>query len=173
LTIWAVFTRMEAMPYLIDGHNLIPKVPGLSLDAVDDENQLVQLLQEFCRISRRQVDVYFDLAPAGQSGKRKLGTVAVHFVRAGGTADQAIAQRLRKMGRSARNWTVVSSDLQVQASARQAGAQALSSESFASLLMAMLSQTTASETKPGDAGLSPEEIEEWLALFRSKKKDSP
>ena len=38
------------MPYLIDGHNLIPKVAGLSLKAVDDEMQLIELLQEFCRI---------------------------------------------------------------------------------------------------------------------------
>lgn len=164
---------MEGMPYLIDGHNLIPKVPGLSLDAVDDENQLVELLQEFCRISRKQVDIYFDQAPPGGSGRRKLGTVAVHFVRVGSTADGAIAQRLRKMGRSARNWTVVSSDLQVQASARQAGAQTLSSESFTSLLLATISNSAADESKPGDADMSPEEVQEWLTLFNSKKRRAP
>ena len=37
------------MPYLIDGHNLIPKVRGLSLQSMDDEMELVELLQEFCR----------------------------------------------------------------------------------------------------------------------------
>lgn len=157
------------MPYLIDGHNLIPKIPGLSLGAVDDENQLVELLQEFCRLSRKQVDVYFDRAPAEQSGKRKLGTVAVHFVRTGSTADQAIARRLGKMGRSARSWTVVSSDLQVQASARQWGSQVLTSEAFASQLLAALSVKSAGGSKSGEAALSPDEVEEWLALFKSKK----
>ncbi len=160
---------MGGMPYLIDGHNLIPKLPGLSLDAVDDENQLIELLQEFCRISRKQVDVYFDKAPPGQGGKRKLGTVAVHFVRAGSTADQAISTRLRKMGRSARNCTIVSSDHQVQAAARQSGAQILPSEGFARLLMSTLSQPGTGESDPGDAALSPEEVQEWLDLFNSKK----
>jgi predicted RNA-binding protein with PIN domain len=163
---------MGAMPYLIDGHNLIPKLPGLSLDAVDDENQLIELLQEFCRISRKQVDVYFDKAPAGQSGRRKLGTVAVHFVRAGSTADQAISTRLHKMGRSARNWTIVSSDLQVQAAARQAGAKILPSEAFARLMMSTLSRTDSPKSKPGDAGLSTEEVQEWLDLFNGKRGDS-
>lgn len=160
------------MPYLVDGHNLIPKIPGLSLDVIDDEIQLVELLQEFCRLSRKQVDVYFDNASPGQSGKRKLGIVAVHFVRAGRTADQAIGDRLRKMGRSARNQTVVSSDHHVQASARQAGAQPMSSESFANLLMKTISRSNAGESETGDTVLSTEEVEEWLTLFKSRQGGS-
>ena len=50
--------------YEVDGHNLIPKV-GLRLDSFDDEMELVALLQEFARLHRRQVEVYFDGAPAG------------------------------------------------------------------------------------------------------------
>jgi hypothetical protein len=34
------------MPYIVDGHNLIPKVPGLNLQDMEDELQLVELLQE-------------------------------------------------------------------------------------------------------------------------------
>lgn len=162
---------MVAMPYLIDGHNLIPKIPGLSLDAVDDENQLVELLQEFCRISRKKVDVYFDHAPAGQSGKRKLGTVAVHFVRAGSTADAAIAQRLRKMGRSARNWTVVSSDLQVQASTRQAGARSMSSEEFVDLLTRTARKDSIEGAESRDINLTDEEVQDWEAIFGSGEGD--
>ncbi|MBP1702274.1 MAG: hypothetical protein H6Q38_1381, partial [Chloroflexi bacterium] len=41
------------MPYIVDGHNLIPKIPGLSLRAIDDEMQLIELLQEFCRVQRK------------------------------------------------------------------------------------------------------------------------
>ena len=36
------------MPYLIDGHNLIPKL-GLRLESLDDEMELIAILQEFCR----------------------------------------------------------------------------------------------------------------------------
>jgi uncharacterized protein len=118
------------MPFLIDGHNLIPKL-GLSLRSVDDEMELVARLQVFCRVERRQVEVYFDGAPAGQVGARKFGSVTAHFVRSGTTADAAIASRLKKMGRDARNWTVVTSDRRVQSEARNAGADVVSSDVFA------------------------------------------
>lgn len=40
------------MPYLIDGHNLIPKL-GLRLDSMDDEMELVAILQEYARLERK------------------------------------------------------------------------------------------------------------------------
>jgi predicted RNA-binding protein with PIN domain len=153
------------MPYLVDGHNLIPKA-GLHLDSFDDEMELVAILQEFARLHRRQVEVYFDGAPTAQAGTRVLGTVKAHFVRAGTTADDAIARRLKKLGRAAKNWTVVSSDRQVQAEARTARAEVLSSEEFARLLY----QTPRVENnKPAaDRKVSPTEVDEWLKLFNSK-----
>ena len=153
------------MPYLVDGHNLIPKV-GLRLDSFDDEMELVDLLREFSRLHRRQVEVYFDGAPAGQAGTRGMGTVKATFVRAGTTADAAIARRLKKLGRAAKNWTVVSSDRQVQADAREARAEVLSSEGFARLLQ----QTPRVEnSKPAqDRKVSPAEVDEWLKIFGSK-----
>jgi predicted RNA-binding protein with PIN domain len=153
------------MPYLVDGHNLIPKA-GLHLDSLDDEMELVAILQEFARLHRRQVEVYFDGAPAAQAGTRVLGTVKAHFVRTGSTADAAIARRLKKLGRAAKNWTVVSSDRQVQADARAAHSIVLSSEEFAR----MLQQTPRLETgKPTvDRTVSPTEVDEWLKIFSSK-----
>jgi uncharacterized protein len=115
------------MPYLIDGHNLIAKTPGLSLQAFDDENQLIELLQDFCRTRRKPVEVYFDNAPVGQAAVRRFGQVTAHFVRQGSTADAAIHRRLVRLGKSAGNWTVVSSDRAVQTAARLAHAQVLSS----------------------------------------------
>ena len=50
------------MPYLIDGHNLIPKIPGLSLEMLDDEDRLIELLQEFARVRRQRIEVFFDQA---------------------------------------------------------------------------------------------------------------
>jgi predicted RNA-binding protein with PIN domain len=157
---------MTDMPYLVDGHNLIPKV-GLRLDYFDDELELVAILQEFARLHRRQVEVYFDGAPADQAGTRSLGTVKVHFIRAGTTADAAITRRLKKMGRAAKNWTVVSSDRQVQSEARGARAEVLSSDEFAHLLH----QTPRRESsKPAaDRKVSPAEVDEWLKIFDSKR----
>jgi hypothetical protein len=41
------------MPYLIDGHNLIPKL-GLRLDSMDDEQELIAILQEYARLERKK-----------------------------------------------------------------------------------------------------------------------
>ena len=101
------------MSYLIDGHNLIPKL-GLRLNSPDDEMQLIGILQEFCRLQRREAEVYFDGAPVGQAHTQKVGIVTAHFVRLGTTADSAIKNRLEKLGRGARNWIVVSSDREVK-----------------------------------------------------------
>jgi predicted RNA-binding protein with PIN domain len=149
------------MPYLIDGHNLIPKL-GLRLDSMDDEMELVAILQEFCRLERRQAEVFFDGAPAAQAGSRKLGAVIAHFVRLADTADNAIRRRLKYLGKSAKNWTVVSSDRQVQAEARAAHAEVTSSDAFA----AMLKQSRGSAPKPNsERNLSAKEVEDWLKLF--------
>ena len=118
------------MPYIVDGHNLIPKV-GLRLNAEDDELALVEMLREFCRVKQTRVEIYFDGAPPGSANTRKFGYVTAHFVRQGRTADDAIRARLRKMGKSAKNWIVVSSDREVQTSARAAQAKRISSAEFA------------------------------------------
>jgi len=154
------------MPYLIDGHNLIPKL-GLRLDSMDDEMELAAILQEYCRLERKQVEVYFDGAPTPHAGTRKLGTVTAHFVPLGTTADDAIRRRLRRMGKSAKNWIVVSSDRQVQAEARVVKAEVISSDAFAK----QLKQARASAPKPADdRKLSQQEVDDWLKLFKEDRK---
>ena len=152
------------MPYLIDGHNLIPKL-GLRLDSADDEMELITILQEFCRAEQRQVEVFFDGAPSSQAGTRKRGAVTARFVPLRDTADNAIRSRLKQLGKSARNWTVVSSDRQVQAEAHSAHAEVISSEVFA----AILKQARDSAPKPdSERKLSPKEVEDWLKVFEER-----
>jgi predicted RNA-binding protein with PIN domain len=153
------------MPYLIDGHNLIPKVPGLSLQALDDEQQLIEMLQEFCRVRRKQVEVFFDNAPPGGVRARNLGQVIARFVRQDSTADRAIADRLKRLERSARNWTVVSSDQAVQAEARAAQARAMPSEEFAGLLREALDESRRDPGARAETGMSAEELQDWLDQF--------
>jgi predicted RNA-binding protein with PIN domain len=153
------------MPYLIDGHNLIPKL-GLSLRSVDDELELVHRLQTFCRLQRRQVEVFFDGAPPGQDGRRAFGSVTAHFVRAGTTADFAIRARLKKLGRAAQNYTVITSDREVQAAARAAGAAVVASDEFARQVIEVLRAGSAVGSK--EQGMSKSELDEWLTLFRDK-----
>ncbi len=155
------------MPFLIDGHNLIPKL-GLRLDSMDDEMELIAIVQEFARLERKsQLELYFDGAPPPHAGTRSLGTIKAHFVPLGQTADNAIRDRLRKLGRAAKNWTVVSSDREVQVNARAAHAEVVSSEEFAGML------TRTGERSPKskkDKKLSPQEVDEWLTIFNQHRR---
>jgi hypothetical protein len=157
------------MPYLIDGHNLIPKL-GLRLDSFDDEMELINRLNEFCRLTRKaQVEVYFDNAQPGHAEARRVGMLTAHFVRKPLIADEAIRLRLQKLGRAAKNWSVVSSDHGVQNSARAAGAKVISSDEFAGNVIAVLHSAPAPlEPK---AGMSERELDEWIKLFRDGRGD--
>ncbi len=154
------------MAYLIDGHNLIAAVPGIHLDAVDDEMQLIQVLGGFCRQRKKRVEVFFDNAPAGQPRTRKYGMVTAHFIRQGRTADQAIIARLQQIGRAASNWTVVTSDREVQAAARGARAQLIPSQDFARQLEASPAPQSASPETDPNLEVSDDEVADWLKAFK-------
>lgn len=152
------------MPYIIDGHNLIPKIPQISLRDLDDEDQLVSLLQEFCRIRRKHAEVFFDNAPPGTAGVRNFGMVIARYIRQGDTADMAIRRKLKRLAGEARNWTVVSSDHDVQRSARSVRAKILSAETFAEQVLAALEGIPAMDQDIGD-GIGPQDVETWMQLF--------
>jgi predicted RNA-binding protein with PIN domain len=155
------------MPYLIDGHNLIPKIPGMSLRALDDEEQLIELLQTYARLSRQKVEVFFDKAPVGQARAKKLGMLVVRFVSAGRTADEAILAQLMRLGKEARNWTVVSSDHRVQTDAKALLAKVMPSEGFVKQLLSA-GQGTSDTKQDDEVRLKEGEVEEWLNLFNSR-----
>jgi uncharacterized protein len=152
------------MPYLIDGHNLVPHILGLNLQEIDDEEQLIALLQVFCRVRQTAVEVYFDGAPAGHIGMRKYGNVKAHFIRRGQKADDALASRLYKLGKEAANWTLVSSDHWVQAQGRGCRAKVTDSEEFARILADVITQNAASQTASSEI-LGAEEVNHWLEEF--------
>lgn len=156
------------MQLIIDGHNLIPHLPGINLSDLDDEEKLISWLMRYCRIKRSKAFVFFDQAPPGFSGVRSHGAVKAHFVRQGRTADDAIKVHINKLGRAVRNYTVVSSDRMVVAAARSLHAEVMSSDAFAKELMD-LSEPKA-KNDPGSKLLSPEEVEDWERLFKTQKR---
>jgi predicted RNA-binding protein with PIN domain len=153
------------MPYLIDGHNLIPKM-GLRLDSFDDELDLLMRLQEFCRVRRARAEVYFDGAPPGQASTRQAGMVTARFVRQGSSADAAIEARLVQLKKSAKNWTVVSSDGRLQRAAGAAQAGAMTAEEFAQEMVK--AQTMRISKSKDESVLSPAQVEEWLEFFEKR-----
>lgn len=157
--------------HVIDGHNLIGRLPGMSLREIDDEARLVELLQVYARVRRRQVRVFFDGAPPGQAGERRYGALRARFVPLGSTADDAIRAFLDGLGAGARNVTVVTSDRMVQANAHERRARVQPSEEFARELLA--AQNAPGKTQSAAAGKKPAaepelpagEVKEMLDLF--------
>jgi predicted RNA-binding protein with PIN domain len=159
------------MPYIIDGHNLIPKVRGLSLQEIDDENKLINLLQDFCRNKRKTAEVYFDNAPAGQAESRRFGPVTVHYIRQGRTADEAIRARLHTLKKNARNWIVVSSDHAVQRYAQYSGARIITSSNFATYLERSEEEVNQAGKVEATPELNQEEVRQWLDLFGETNRE--
>lgn len=152
---------------IVDGHNLIPKIKGLSLKMLDDESELIQILQEYARLTRKKIEVYFDGAPPEHAGSRKIGTIYAHFINIHSSADAAIINRVRKMGKKARQTKVVSSDIRIQQQIRSCQAQSILSEEFAKDIQKAFSARP-SGTKPDAAKMSADEVDKWLDLFKSK-----
>ncbi len=153
------------MPLLIDGHNLIGRMPGMSLADPDDEAELIQQVRLYCRRHRRRATVVFDAGVVGgKSAALSTPEVEVIFAPSGRRADEVIRQRLRKL-RDPRGWLVVSSDREIQRAAREVGARAVSSEEFAAAL-----RTSPAPREKRSLVLSEDEVQEWLDLFQGRKK---
>jgi hypothetical protein len=151
------------MPYIIDGHNLIPKVPGISLQDIDDEEKLINLLQDFARINQTSIEVYFDKAPAGFASSKQLGRVKAIFVSDKTIADERIIKRIQTMGKNAKNWTVVTSDRMIITNARASHAKLLTSDEFSKKLVREVDSKGCTQMK--DTEMSEVELAEWLKLF--------
>ncbi len=163
------------MMILIDGHNLIGKLPGIRLSDEEDELSLIQLLQVYCRVKQRDVNVFFDGAAPGFARRQRHGRVIAVFVERGTPADDAIIQRLLRAGKKARNMAVVTSDHRIQTQARSVQAKVIPSEMFVDELLE--ARRNAFDQNPSSqTALSSAEVDEWLHLFqeaaRQKKKKS-
>ena len=165
------------MEYYIDGHNLIPKISGISLTDDNDENELLERLQEFSRLSRRKCTVFFYKAPDNSTREKSYGTLRVINVTHHTKADEEIIARINKIGRTrAAEITVVTSDRHVQWQCRQAGAAVMESDKFASEMNSLFSSGTVRTIKGNrkpkiEPKLSSKEVEAWLEIFSEKPKN--
>ena len=159
------------MQYIIDGHNLIPHIRGLSLRDLEDEQALIEVLTPFLRATSSRALVFFDKAAQGHEGKRNFGLVQAVFVPASQSADAAIENHIHKLGASARNQTLVSSDRRVQAAGRARYMTVLTSAELAKKIQA---QTEFRGSQPAvEQQLTPEEIARWEDLFNQYGSQPP
>jgi predicted RNA-binding protein with PIN domain len=154
------------VPYLIDGHNLIAHVPGLSLADPDDEVQLVLRLRQFAARKRQKITVVFDHGvPGGWSRELSTGPVKVVFADSHTNADRVIRERIRE-AKSPDAIKVVSSDGEIRHAAEARRAQVITSQEFAQ----MLEKPTPRQSQRGrdNVSLSNGEVQEWMRLFKKK-----
>lgn len=154
--------------FVIDGHNLIPKIHGIALSDMDDENQLIEILNEFSRLSRTQVDAFFDGAPNLTAGGKKTGLVRTHFILKGLSADEAIIEYVKNRQKPDFPIIVVSSDHWVQGAVKNYGAAVMSSESFAVEIQKVFTSPKATQEQK-EKQLTPGELAMWLHEFESKQ----
>lgn len=146
------------MPLLIDGHNLIGRMDGLSLADPDDEAALVERVRRYCRRHRRRATVVFDCGlPGGPSCLLSSPEVEVLFAPTGSNAD-ALIRHLLRQERDPAGLLVISSDRAIRAAARARGARTMTAEAFAAQLTV---KPPRESEKPQQEG----NVKEWLEVF--------
>jgi len=154
------------MPLLIDGHNLIGQIPGLSLADPDDEAKLLQWLVRYHWRKKQPITVVFDpgWSPVHISRSRPPAGITVVYAPAGSDADKVLIDRIAHHAQP-KTLTVVSSDRSIVAAAKAVGATVIRAQDFARELICPPEKV---ETEPEDRPLSQEEIQEWLDLFSQR-----
>ncbi len=157
------------MPFLIDGHNLIGQMLGMSLADPDDEQQLIEQLRAYLvRVHKKGV-VVFDKGLPGGGGKWSNTVLEVRFAPAPKTADDVIKDRLARE-KNPRGLVVVSGDRELIDAAQRAGAAVRLPSKFIHDMTATASAQTPSAK---EVGLSADEVAAWEQTFRAGKPKAP
>ncbi len=151
------------MTYMIDGHNLIGKLPDISLDDPNDEALLVQKLSGFAARTGKTCLVVFDHGLPGGSSRMSTRSVQVVFASGRSSADRVMVERIYKI-QDIKGWVIVTSDNDVMSRARRRGMETLHSEEFA-LLMEAPPPKVVDAGEATDVNLSAAEVDEWMNLF--------
>ncbi len=163
------------MHYLIDGHNLIGKMPDIDLDDPDDEVKLILQLRSWsARARKRKVTVIFDRGlPGGEEKGLSSGQVKVIFAPAGRSADSLLISRIRSV-KNAAEYTLVSSDQKIIRMAEARRMLFWRSETFAIRMNQEWEEGMGGSTAEtvDDPQMSVGEVEMWLEMFKEGQSDS-
>lgn len=162
------------MQYLIDGHNVIGKMPDINLDDPEDEVKLIRRLRSWAAAGhKRRVTVYFDQGlPGGLEKGLSTGPVKVVFAPAGRTADSLLINQINRV-KNPSEYTLVSSDLRIIGLAAKRRMHVLRSEKFVER-MVQEREKRESSAAPGIAENPPldhDEVEMWLQLFAGDSEE--
>lgn len=173
------------MNYLIDGHNLIGKLPDIKLSDPDDEAKLVLKLINWAAVGdNRRVIVVFDGGMPGiQWARFRSDQIKTVFVPKGDSADNWLIAFMKREIRDPRQFTLVTSDNVIVKVARRLNIKQVSSDQFGDDMideMARLlqgDQAVDSDPAPlkplpreDPKQLSDEEVAAWLDLFGGEQR---
>lgn len=163
---------------LVDGHNLIGKLPNVSLSDPDDEAKLVRILENYYAMHPHdEILVVFDPARDGggwRGAQTRNGAVSVRFAPRGVSADDVLA-RLVRDAKSPRSITVVSSDNAVRRAVRVHGAKVLRAEEFIVQLQADLRPNRPEPRPKPEKPEKPDETDlaYWSTVFKEPPPRPP
>ena len=172
------------MQYLIDGHNLIAKIPDITLEDPNDEAKLVIRLRRWTAAgNKRKISVFFDGGlPGGQEPYLSSPSVNVIFATVGPTADELMINRIRRL-QNPTEYSLVSSDREVKRAAAMRKIQTISAGAFALQLIQETGQKFGGQKLSGryvreetedanrESPLNDQEVAEWLEIFDENNRN--
>ncbi len=162
---------------IVDGYNLLHKLPdGGTRRSLEErrENMETRLLG-FQRSSRQKVTVVYD-GNRAHGPSEETGALDRVFTASGTTADEWIIDYLKSLGRSARMFTVVTSDRLIRTHASALGASCLLSEEFVKTHLKGARKRTEKTAHPdhpdkfGSGALGDREVARWMKEFGSAEE---
>ena len=164
------------MPLLIDGHNLIGKMPDMSLADPKDELKLVGKLRAYAEMVQKRIVVIFDpnpydTTPVIARQKTQHGTyLTAIFAEPGVSADKLIRDKVSET-KDRQGMIVVTSDNAVASFARQTGVRVQTAPEFAKVLLEKVTPPVrAVEVKPLP---SRADVKAWSEVFTEPPPPPP
>lgn len=155
------------MPVIIDGHNLIGKMSGISLADPDDEAKLVGFLARQLHFLHKKVIVVFDKGAETDSAPRlDSPKLRVIFASPESSADEIIMDMIRR-DPNPKGLTIVSSDNEIRRCARSRRARLISAEDFAGQLESAPSRRRRGAHR---GEVDDIDVDEWLDYFEKGKE---
>ena len=162
---------------IVDGYNLLHKLPadGTRRSLEERRENMETRLLGFQRSSRQNVTVVYD-GNRAHGPSEEVGALGRVFTASGMTADEWIIDYLKSLGRSARMFTIVTSDRLIRTHASALGASCMLSEEFVKAHLKGTAKRTEETAHPdhpdkfGNGTLDDREVERWMKKFGSAEE---
>lgn len=165
--------NMDRRTVIIDGYNLIksPQIEFPKLESLEAQrDHLLKILHSSLQLKNERIMVVFDGSPKIlKQVQSKYRGIRVVFSGDHKSADRVIQELIRREPQPS-HLEIVTSDREIQFTARDHGARVSDSPAFWKRLHSGKKQTSPSapSSQGEDRELSDREVSEWLELFKNR-----